>query len=262
VTAPVFLVDAAAACGDEVVLTGQEGHHAADVRRLRAGERVDVTDGLGLRLRCRVRTAGRSELVLEVQERVVEPAADPRLVVVQALVKHEAAEQAVTTMTEVGIDEIVPWSARHSVVTWPGERAARGLRRWRTAAEQAAKQARRAWLPLVTEPAGTPEVLDRVAAADLAVMLDADAASAPLRDLPVPESGTIVLVVGPEGGISPDERDLLTAAGAVPARLGPTVLRSATAGTVAAAVLLSGTARWTGASRPATTTAAPTGAVG
>ena len=240
-TAPVFLVDPATVTGHEVVLDGAEGHHAADVRRLRVGEPVDVTDGLGTRLACRVRRVDRGQVVLRVDHRQVEPAPQPHLVAVQALVKHDA--EAVTTMTEVGVDRIVPWAAGRSVVVWRGDRVARGVRRWRSAAAEAAKQSRRCWVPTVTEPCTTSDVAEMVAAADLAVLLDG-AADTAVTDLTVPSSGTVLLVVGPEGGVTETEATTLVSAGAVPARLGPTVLRSATAGTVAAAVLLSATARW------------------
>ncbi len=82
-----------------------------------------------------------------------------------------------------------------------------------------------------------------MAAAASAVVLDPDADTA-LGALPLPGSGEILLVVGPEGGISPAETDALTAAGAVAAHLGPTVLRASTAAAVAAAVLLSRLGRW------------------
>ena len=83
----------------------------------------------------------------------------------------------------------------------------------------------------------------RVAAAACAIVLDPDADRA-LGALPLPGAGEILLVVGPEGGISPAETNALAAAGAVTAHLGPTVLRTSTAGAVAAAVLLSRPGRW------------------
>jgi 16S rRNA (uracil1498-N3)-methyltransferase len=249
VTTPVFLVDPAAATGPEVVLAGAEGHHAADVRRLRVGEPVDVADGCGTRLACHVRQVDRGRVVLGVDRREVEPEPQPRVVAVQALVKHDA-EQAVTTMTEVGVDRVVPWVAARSVVVWQGDRVARGVRRWRSAAAEAAKQSRRSWVPTVTEPCTTDQVAEQVADADLAVLLDG-AAQAALTDLTVPDSGTVLVVVGPEGGVTEAERATLVAAGAVPARMGPTVLRAATAGTVAAALLLAATARWHAPARTA-----------
>jgi 16S rRNA (uracil1498-N3)-methyltransferase len=154
-------------------------------------------------------------------------------------------------MTEVGVDAVVPWSASHSVVAWDAARAQRGLRRWRATVEEAAKQSRRSWVPEVTEPAGLPGVLDRVRRADVAIVLDGDAerpiADVGLADVDGAPSGSasdVLLVVGPEGGFAPTEVAALRDAGATPVHLGPTVLRAATAGAVAAAVLLSSTPRW------------------
>jgi 16S rRNA (uracil1498-N3)-methyltransferase len=242
VTAPVFLVDPAVLDAGRVVLDGPEGHHAADVRRLRSGEVVQLSDGVGRRGHGEVVAVQRGRLTVEVQRVEVEAPPQPRLVVVQALVKHDV--EAVTTMTEVGVDEVVPWAARHSVVSWAGERGERGLRRWRVAAQEAAKQSRRAWLPPIRPTVSTTQLRALVASADLALVLDADG-DVSLGEVVVPEQGTVVLVVGPEGGLAEQEVAVLEDAGAVRARLGPSVLRAMTAGTVGAAVLLSRTARWT-----------------
>lgn len=245
-TDPLFLLPAQRLGGDTVVLSGREGHHAADVRRLRPGERVDVGDGAGTRLRCRVVAAARSEVRLEVVSRCSEPPGAPRVEVALALIKQDAAERALATMTEVGVDAVLPWAARRSVVTWDGERVQRGVRRWRSTVAEAAKQSRRAWVPEVMTPVGTDELVRRVGLVDLALLLDVDAEHC-LADVPV-GAASILLVVGPEGGPTEDESAALVGAGARPVHLGPTVLRSATAATVAAAVLLSRTPRWT--SRP------------
>ncbi len=123
---------------------------------------------------------------------------------VQALAKGDRGELAVETMTEVGVDEIVPWRASRCVARWEGERGAKSLGRWRATAREAAKQSRRPWLPVVTEPATTAQVAERLAGAALAVVLHEEAV-APIAQVPVPRVGEIVVVVGPEGGIAPDE---------------------------------------------------------
>jgi 16S rRNA (uracil1498-N3)-methyltransferase len=242
VSAPVFLVGLAALHEGLVELDGAEGHHAADVRRLRPGEAVQLSDGSGRRGQGEVVSVHRGRLTVHVHRVDEEVAPQPRVVVVQALVKNDV--DAVTTMTEVGVDALVPWAAQRSVVSWTGERAQRGVNRWRAAAHAAAKQSRRAWLPQVEPAASTAHVHERVASADLALVLDA-AGDVALGQVEVPARGTVVLVVGPEGGLTEQEVESLCAVGAVRARLGPTVLRSTTAGTVGAGVLLSRTARWT-----------------
>lgn len=242
-TPPLFLVDHAQLDADLVVLAGRDGHHAADVRRLRVGEPAEVTDGSGARLRCRVRDVVRGQVTLTVEQRTHEPAPLPRVEVAQALIKHDAADRALAGMTEVGVDRIVPWAAHHCVVAWTGDRVQRGVRRWRSTVAEAAKQSRRAWLPEVTEPVSTVQLAERVRAADLALLLDVDGVR-PLASVDVPDEATVLLVVGPEGGQTAQETSVLVDAGAQRVHLGPSVLRSATAATAATAALLSRTPRW------------------
>ena len=240
---PVFIAAADRLAADRVVLDGPEGRHAATVRRLRRGERVDLTDGAGLLVECVVAATERDALRLDVLARHRQPAPDPRVVVVQALPKGDRGELAVELMTEVGVDEIVPWAAARCVTRWRPERRDKSLARWRATAREAGKQARRAWLPEVSEPATTAMAAERITAARLAIVLH-EAATDSLGSVDPPATGEIVVVVGPEGGLTDAEVDAFTAAGGRPALLGPTILRTSTAGTVAAAVLLSRSGRW------------------
>lgn len=240
---PVFLAESDVLERDVVVLDGPEGRHAAAVRRLRPGERVDLTDGAGLLAECVVTAADRASLTLEVGARHREPPPAPRLVVVQALPKGDRGELAVETMTEVGVDVIVPWAADRCVTRWRPERRDKALGRWRTTAREAAKQARRSRLPEVPDLASTDDVAARLGAASLALVLHEEA-EAPLSAVEPPADGDIVLVVGPEGGITEAELARFAAAGGRPTRLGPTVLRTSTAGVAAAGVLLAATGRW------------------
>jgi 16S rRNA (uracil1498-N3)-methyltransferase len=247
-TPPLFLADdgrlpADPQPGDAVVLDGPEGRHAATVRRLGPGERVDLTDGAGLRVVTTVAAAGRDRLDLVVVRRERDPEPAPRLVVVQALAKGERGELAVELLTEVGADEVVPWSASRSVVEWRGERGAKALARWRATAREAAKQSRRTRLPVVTEPATTARVAERLRGAALGLVLD-PAGTVPLATVEPLPAGEVVLVVGPEGGATPQEVAAFTSAGGRLARLGPTVLRTSTAGAAAVAVLSARAGRW------------------
>lgn len=242
---PMFVHDevSGAAAGDVLTLTGDEGHHAAVVRRLAVGEQVSLSDGRGTVARCRVAVVTKKELDAEVLEVVHTPAEMPRLVVVQAIPKGERGELAVEMLTEVGADVIVPWAASRSIAKWKGDRADKHLVKWRNAAREAAKQSRRAWFPEVAELATTEDVVALLAKASVRVVLH-EAASGPLADVPVPGRGEIVIVVGPEGGITDEELEAFSAVGAEPLRLGSSVLRSSTAGVAAAAALLARTPRW------------------
>jgi 16S rRNA (uracil1498-N3)-methyltransferase len=240
---PLFLVPPGGLTAGAMTLDGPEGHHAAAVRRLRAGERADVTDGAGTLAECVVTAVGKDSVTLDVRALHTVPPPCPRLAVAQALPKGDRGELAVELMTEVGVDTVIPWAAERSISKWQAERGQKALAKWRATAREAAKQSRRAWLPEVTELATTAAMAKRVATAARAIVLEANA-PARLHELSLPEEGEVLLLVGPEGGISPTERATLRATGAIEARLGPTVLRTSTAGAAAAAILLSRAGRW------------------
>lgn len=242
VAAPGALADAEV--GSVVRLGGDEGRHAATVRRLRPGEPVDLVDGLGARVSGRVAEAtADGELRIEVERISHDAPAPVRLTVIQALIKGDRSETAVEMLTEVGADEIIPWQADRCVVQWRGERAVRGRRRWLAASTAAGKQSRRARFPVIGELADRSEVQRRIQAADLAVTLH-ESALLRLASLTPPRSGEIVVIVGPEGGLTDEELEAFTKAGALSVRMGATVLRTATAATAAAAVLLARSGCW------------------
>lgn len=241
---PVFVLEGVTLhTGATVVLDGAEGRHAATVQRLGVGERLVVTDGNGTSADATVSRAARDLLEVEIDRIVHTPPPQPRLVVVQALAKGERGELAVATMTEVGVDVIVPWAAARCVTRWDGARGDKALARWRTTSRESAKQSRRSRFPEVTALASSGEVARRLRSAALAVLLH-EAATTPVGAAPLPETGDVVLVIGPEGGISAEELATFEDAGATAYRLGPTVLRTSTAGAVGAGVLLSRTDRW------------------
>jgi 16S rRNA (uracil1498-N3)-methyltransferase len=233
-----------ATVGGELVLDGDEGRHAAVVRRIRPGELIDVADGHGLVARCRVDAAERDRLQLTVQALTEVGARLPQLVLVQALAKGGRDEAAVETATEYGVDAVIPWQAERCVVQWSGDRGERSRRRWETTAVAAAKQSRRARVPVVEAAVSTGELAGRQRDGELLLVLHEDAEQ-PLSSLPLPERATaLLLLVGPEGGISGHELAQLTSAGATAVRLGPEVLRASSAGPAALAVLSVRLGRW------------------
>ncbi|MGW6283090.1 16S rRNA (uracil(1498)-N(3))-methyltransferase [Kribbella sp. NPDC055071] len=225
--------------GDELVLGGAEGRHASVVRRIGPGERIRLTDGRGAWAEGPVTVASKAGVTVGVDERGSVPAAEPRLVVVQALPKGERAELAVEMLTEVGADVIVPWNADRSQFRANPERVEKTLTKWQAWAFEASKQSRRSWFAEVTPIATTAEVAKLLSDAALPVVLHEEA-TVPLAGLDVPAGGDVVIVIGPEGGITPAE---LTTFGVEPVRLGDTVLRTSTAGVAATAALLTHS-RW------------------
>ncbi|MGH3692330.1 MAG: 16S rRNA (uracil(1498)-N(3))-methyltransferase [Microbacterium sp.] len=238
-----FLVESSthAAVGDLVSLTGAEAKHAAVVRRLRVGEAVTVGDGAGVWLEGVAEEVSPTRVEVRIAERTEYPAPVPRIVLVQALAKGDRDELAVQAACELGVDEIVPWQASRSVSRWEGPKAVKGRERWATIVREAAKQAHRSWVPVVSAPVSTAELAARTAAQRV-LLLD-PSASTRLSELE-PDDRDIVLVVGPEGGISDDELVRLSDAGAERVLLGSTVLRTSTAGPAAIAVLSAALGRW------------------
>ena len=238
-----FLVESSsdAGVGDVVSLTGAEAKHAAVVRRLRVGEAVSVGDGAGVWLAGVAEEVSPTRVDVRIAERREEVAPSPRIVLVQALAKGDRDELAVQAACELGVDEIVPWQASRSVSRWDGPKAVKGRERWATIVREAAKQAHRAWLPEVAAPVTTKQLAAR-ASAQRVLLLD-PTASVRLSEIE-PDGRDLVLVVGPEGGISEEELDRLTAAGAERVLLGETVLRTSTAGPAAIAVLSVALGRW------------------
>ncbi|MEU6383370.1 16S rRNA (uracil(1498)-N(3))-methyltransferase [Streptomyces bauhiniae] len=246
-TAPVFVVDHFRTDGTRYVLDGPEGRHAVSVKRLEPGEEVVLTDGAGQYAVCRVTgTEGKDRLIVDLPEVREEPEPRPRITVVQALPKGDRGELAVETMTETGVDAIVPWQASRCITQWKGERGLKALGKWRSTAREAGKQSRRVRFPEVADAASTKQVAALLAKADFAAVLHSDFGheSVPLATAELPAEGEIVLVVGPEGGVSRDELALFEEAGARACVLGPSVLRTSTAGTAATALLLGRTGRW------------------
>lgn len=238
-----FLVDDApltADVGDLVSLGGAEAHHAAVVRRVRVGEAVTLGDGRGAWLRGTVASVSPKQVEVRVDERRDVAAPGQELILVQALAKGDRDELAVQAATELGVDGIVPWQSARSVSRWDAAKAAKGVARWQSIVREAAKQAHRAWVPSVREPLTTAQL----ASAEGRVLVLEPTASAPLSQIDLSGADRIVLVVGPEGGIAPEELTALTAGGATLVRLGETVLRTSTAGPAALAVVSARLGRW------------------
>ncbi|QLL05808.1 16S rRNA (uracil(1498)-N(3))-methyltransferase [Mycobacterium vicinigordonae] len=245
--ATLFYVNALAGAGALVEVAGDEGFHAATVRRVRVGEELVLGDGAGCLARCVVEHAGRDGLRARVQQRWTVAPARPRVTVVQALPKSERSELAIELATEAGADAFLAWQAARCVANWEGARVDKGLRRWRAVARAAARQSRRAHIPpvdgVVSTKALTARIRDLVAAGGVVVALH-ESAIEPMANIAVAQSDSVMLVIGPEGGIAPEEIAALTEAGAVVGRLGPTVLRTSTAAAVALGALGVLTSRW------------------
>lgn len=246
-TAPLFLVDPGALAGidvdDPVELTGAEAHHAATVVRLAVGEEVLVADREGSRVLTVAEEVAGDLVRLRVRERADEALPSLRLTLVQALAKDGRDEDAVEAATELGADGVLPWQADRSIVRWKGPKVEKGRTKWAKVIERAAKQSRRGRWPELGDLLTTSDLVERCAAAGVTPFVLHEDATTPLATADLPAEGEVLLLVGPEGGISPEELERLVAVGATPVRLGPQVLRASTAGPAAIAVI-SARSRW------------------
>jgi 16S rRNA (uracil1498-N3)-methyltransferase len=247
VPAALFYVDALPEAGGLAVVDGDEGFHAANVRRIRVGEQLDLSDGAGAMAHCVIEEVTKGRLSARVRDRwTVEPAT-PTTTVVQALPKSDRSELAIELATEAGADAFVAWQSARCVARWDGGRADKGLRRWRAVARAAARQSRRPHIPSVTGVVTTGELVTDVRKAvslGTTVLALHESATEAVTKVSFAQVDSLMLVIGPEGGIADDEIAALSGAGAKVVRLGPTVLRTSTAAAVALGALGVLTARW------------------
>lgn len=247
-TDALFYVEALPEPGGLAVVDGDEGFHAANVRRIRAGERLDLGDGAGEMAHCVVEETGKARLTARVLDRRSVAPVSPTVTVVQALPKSDRAELAVELATEAGADAFLAWQATRCVARWDGAaKVDKGLRRWGAVARAAARQSRRAYIPEVGGLVSTAQLVARVRdeiAAGAVVLALHESATQRLTDVELAQADSLMLIVGPEGGIADEEIEALSEAGAVAVRLGPTVLRTSTAAAVALGALGVLTGRW------------------
>lgn len=239
----LFYVDALPGVGGTAVVDGDEGHHASTVRRIRPGEELDLSDGHGTVAHCVVEEAVKGRLSARVLAVATVPRPTPTVTIAQALPKSERSELAIELATEAGADAFLAWSAQRCVARWESAaKVDKGLRRWGAVARSAARQSRRAHIPEIGGLVSTADLLARIPGA-LTLVLH-ESATVPLAEAGVADADSVLLVVGPEGGISDQELAELTAAGARAVRLGPAVLRTSTAAAVALGAIGVLTSRW------------------
>ncbi|MCU1409805.1 MAG: Ribosomal small subunit methyltransferase [Rhodoglobus sp.] len=230
-----------AAVGDRVAIAGPEARHAVTVSRLAVGETVSIGNGAGLVVTGAVVTAEHTELAITVASVEEEPRRTPAVFLAQALAKGDRDELAVQAATELGVDGVIPWTAARSISRWEGAKIAKGRDRWTAVVREASKQSMRSWIPDVLDLVSTKQLVRLAEGARMLVL-------EPTAELTLGALETggedLILVVGPEGGIAPQELDALAAAGASIVRLGDEVLRTSTAGPAALAVLNVKLGRW------------------
>lgn len=232
------------AVGLAVTLGGSEGKHAVNVRRMRVGEGIQLSDGKGLRVRGQVSALGNSSLTVNIESVDQEPRPTVGLTIIQALAKGDRDELSIQAATELGCWAVVPWQAERSISKWEGAKIAKSVDRWQTIVSEAAKQSLRVFEPSVAQPVSSKQLVASVKDYDLVLVLD-PTAEVGLGSLELTaHQKSVAIVVGPEGGISEHELEALEEAGAVRVHLGEPILRTSTAGVAAIAVIQAKLGLW------------------
>lgn len=238
---PVFIVENIPDRGD-VVIEGDEAHHAGSVARIKSGDQVTVTNGKGRRAQVEILDINKRNISARIIEVIDEARSRTILTVVQALTKGDRARETIELLTEGGVDLIIPWSASRSIGQWKEDRDA--LSKWRAWAREATKQSRRSWIPQVLDLQTTAQIKERVSASEKALLFH-ESGSTPLTSaLGGKAPLELLLIIGPEGGITEDEAAAFTSAGALSVVMGRPVFRSAHAGVAALAAVQAGYGIW------------------
>jgi 16S rRNA (uracil1498-N3)-methyltransferase len=237
VSASVFLVEPellnGVGVGSLISMPASVAHHIR-VMRIETDESIELVDGHGKRLSGTVNPEGHC-VVASVQ---VDPQPALRIDVAQALIKGDRLENSLDMLTQVGVTGLIPWIADHSVVRWNKEKSAKQLVKWKNVTNAATEQSRRSWTPVIHEPMTSNALAQRLPTYDYVVVLEESGTTHSLKI----DSGSVLLIVGPEGGVSAHERELF--ASAVSVRLGTNVFRSETAGVVGVSYLFSKSGEW------------------
>ena len=223
-----FVPDLPSQVGSSYSFNSEDANHAIKVLRIEVGEIFRVSDGNGGWAIVQVNEVTKRSLETTVLEVGCQEPLEIQFTVVQALPKSDRAKEAVELLTEAGADVIVPWLANRSISR------TEVISKFVTTAREASKQSRRLFIPQLHETVKEKGVIELIKSADLALVFH-ESAQVKLSEIITPQTKArnVVIVIGPEGGITDEELAAFAAAGAQIAGLGRPILRSAHAGLAA-----------------------------
>jgi 16S rRNA (uracil1498-N3)-methyltransferase len=236
---PLFLVENLPNSGS-IEITGDEAKHAISALRIKNGELISVTDGRGGRAEALVTGVNRKTLVIEIENYRLEARSPVKLSVLQALTKGDRARETIELLTEAGVDQIIPWSAQRCIGQWKDE----SLEKWRIWSREATKQSRRSWIPEISNLQSTNEVVAGFSNFDISLIFHETGEKKLSQVLQDESPSSLLMIIGPEGGISETELSAFKAAGATEVTMGQPVFRSAHAGAAALAAVQTGLRIW------------------
>jgi len=225
-----FVDDLPRKVGSSYEFDSDDAQHAIRVLRMSAGEIFLLSDGKGKWSKVKIFAVKKKSLEVEVIETGVQDPLDITFTIVQALPKGDRLKECIELLTEGGVDRIIPWSAQRSI-----GKAEKGVEKLQVTAREASKQSRRLFIPDVADVANTAKVAEMISEHDLALVFHESATSKVSEILTRKyfESKSVLIIIGPEGGITNEELELFKSAGAKVALMGRPILRSAHAGLAA-----------------------------
>ena len=234
-----FVAEGTDFSANQIEVDGDEAHHGVNVLRLKTSEEVKISDGVGNWGVGTVSQVNKKSFTVEILDRGFEPTSKQRVVVVQAILKNDANKEAVDFLTQVGADEIIPWQSQHSI----GKFDDKSLSKWQSAARESSRQSRRVRIPVISNAYSTENLISKIKGLQNIFVLH-ESAENRLSQIEINQEADVILIVGPEGGLSEIEVNTFVDAGAKIVRLGESVLRAANAGAAAASVVMSRTGKW------------------
>jgi 16S rRNA (uracil1498-N3)-methyltransferase len=234
-----FVAEGTDFSANQIEVDGDEAHHGVNVLRLKQSEEVKISDGVGNWGVGTVSQINKKSFTVEISDRGFEPASKQRVVVVQAILKNDANKDAVDFLTQVGADEIIPWQSQHSI----GKIDDKSLSKWQITARESSRQSRRVRIPVIANTLSTESLISKIKGLQNIFVLH-ESADNRLSQIEINQEANVILIVGPEGGLSEIEINTFVTAGAKIVRLGESVLRAANAGAAAASVVMSRTGKW------------------
>jgi 16S rRNA (uracil1498-N3)-methyltransferase len=231
-----FVEDLPTSTGAIYEFDGEDAHHAVRVLRMTAGEIFMLSDGEGAWSEVKVFAVKKKSLEVQVLSSGFQEPLRTSITVVQAIPKGDRAKEAIELLTEAGVDTIIPWTSSRSI--------GKGTDKFAITAREASKQSRRLRIPRVVDAASTDQICALIKQSSCTVVFHESAPSA-LSELKLPLGiSDVVIIIGPEGGITDEELARFSDAGAMLSRMGRPVLRSAHAGIAAVSALCAKLGVW------------------
>lgn len=219
-----FVEDLPTSVGSIYEFNNDDALHAIRVLRAQIGDVYALSDGKGAWSTVRVHNVSKKSMSVEVIDSGFQEALDTYFTVVQAIPKGDRVKESVEMLTEGGVDRIVMWASARSI--------GKGSDKLQTTAREASKQSRRYRIPTLSGAVTTSDVVDEIAKADLAIVFH-ESAVRKVSEIVKPGAKKVLVIIGPEGGLTDEEVDTFAAAGAHIALMGRPILRSAHAGLAA-----------------------------